>query len=71
LTFLGNKSKLEAKEIAKVECEGHPHVKFVTKTKCQPKAITLGLIERLTKNSDPVCTREKAMKKKNEYMETK
>jgi hypothetical protein len=30
-----------AKEIAKVECEGHPLVKFAAKTKCQPKAITL------------------------------
>jgi hypothetical protein len=25
--------------------------------------ITLGLIERLSKNADPVCTREKAKKK--------
>jgi hypothetical protein len=30
-----------AKEIAKVECEGHPLVKFVVTTKCQLKAITL------------------------------
>jgi hypothetical protein len=40
--------------------EGHPLVKFVAKTKCQPKAITLGL----AKNAEPVCSREKAKKKK-------
>jgi hypothetical protein len=55
-----------AKEIAKVGCEGHPVVKFVAKTKCQSKAITLvrELIERLKKNANPVCAREKAKKKK-------
>jgi hypothetical protein len=47
------KSKSLSKEIAKVECAGHPLVKFVAKTKCQ--------IERLTKNA--VCTLEKAKKK--------
>jgi hypothetical protein len=36
-----------AKEIAKVESEGHPLVKkIVAKTTCQPKATTPGLIER-------------------------
>jgi hypothetical protein len=30
-----------AKEKAKVECEGHPLVKIVAKTKCPPQAITL------------------------------
>ncbi|KAI5715745.1 hypothetical protein M8J77_021782 [Diaphorina citri] len=38
-----------ATEIAKVECEGI----FLAKTKCQSKAITLGLIQRLTKNGRP------------------
>jgi hypothetical protein len=42
----------------------------VARTKCQSKAITpqLGLIERLTKNDDSVCTGEKVKKKKtSEY----
>ncbi|KAI5748253.1 hypothetical protein M8J77_023506 [Diaphorina citri] len=38
--------------------------------RCQPKVITLGLFESLTKNADPVCTREKAEKKKNMVLPT-
>jgi hypothetical protein len=56
-----------AKERARVECEGHPLVKILEPNLylCQLKVITLGLIERLTKNADPVWTREKARRKKN------
>jgi hypothetical protein len=44
-----------AKEIAKVECEGHALVKFLwPKPNVSPKQSPwLGLIERLTKNADP------------------
>jgi hypothetical protein len=47
------------KEIAKVECEGHPLIKkIVTKTKCQPKSITLARADWEADEKHPLLTRE-------------
>jgi hypothetical protein len=37
---------------ARVECKGHPLVKFYSQNQMSAQAITLGLIERLTNNAD-------------------